>query len=138
MTSSRNLPAKTLPLLMLVPAFSSLGNVLLGKGMRGMGEIPHLSFATLAVYLLKTLSSVWIWLGISLLLLFFVSYLIVLSRADYSYVLPVTATGYVLAPLFAHFLLGEAVPGSRWLGAVLIFLGVAVVGGTPPRTTRRT
>jgi len=122
---------------MLVPAFSSLGNVLLGKGMRGMGEIPHLSFATLAVYLLKTLSSVWIWLGISLLLLFFVSYLIVLSRADYSYVLPVTATGYVLAPLLAHLLLGEAVPGMRWVGAAFICLGVAVVGGTPSSTTGR-
>jgi drug/metabolite transporter (DMT)-like permease len=136
-TSSRNLPAKTVPLLMLVPFFSSMGNVLLGKGMRGMGEISHLSFATLAVYLLRTLSSVWIWLGISSLLLFFVFYLLVLSRADYSYVLPVTATGYVLAPLLAHLLLGEAVTGTRWVGAAFIFLGVALVGGTPSSTTGR-
>jgi drug/metabolite transporter (DMT)-like permease len=43
----------------------------------------------------------------------------------------------VLAPLLAHLLLGEMVPGSRWLGAVFIFLGVAVVGRTPPTTTGR-
>jgi drug/metabolite transporter (DMT)-like permease len=135
MTSSRKLRAKTFPMLLLVPVFGSLGNVLLGKGMRGMGEIRHLSFPTLAVYFLKTLSSVWIWLGISSLLLFFVSYLLVLSWADYSYVLPVTATGYVLAPLLAHLLLGEVVPGTRWVGAAFIFLGVALVGRTPPSTT---
>ena len=137
MTSSRNLLAKTCTLLILVPVFGSLGNVLLGKGMRGIGEIQHLSFSTLVVYFPKTLTSVWIWLGIGSLLLFFVSYLLVLSWADYSYVLPVTATGYVLAPLLAHLLLGEVVPGARWVGAAFILLGVTLVGRTPPSTTGR-
>jgi len=137
MTSSRNLLAKTYPLLVLVPVFGSLGNVLLGKGMRGVGEIRHLAVSTLLVYFLKTLTSIWIWLGIGSLLLFFASYLLVLSWADYSYVMPVTATGYVLAPLLAHLLLGEVVPGARWIGAAFIFLGVALVGRTPPNTTGR-
>ncbi|HXX22918.1 MAG TPA: EamA family transporter [Terriglobia bacterium] len=137
MTSSRHLLAKTIPFLILVPVFGSLGNVLLGKGMRGMGEIQHLSLSTLAVYFPKIAASVWVWLGLGSLLVFFVSYIVILSWADYSYVLPVTATGYVLAPLLAHLLLGEMVPGSRWLGAVFIFLGVAVVGRTPPTTTGR-
>jgi drug/metabolite transporter (DMT)-like permease len=137
MTPPRNLLAKTIPFLILVPVFGSLGNVLLGKGMRGIGEIQHLSLSTLAVCFPKIAASVWVWLGIGSLLVFFVSYIVILSWADYSYVLPVTATGYVLAPLLAHLLLGEMVPGSRWLGAVFIFLGVAVVGRTPPTTTGR-
>jgi drug/metabolite transporter (DMT)-like permease len=137
MTSSRKLLAKTIPLLILVPVFGSLGNVLLGKGMRGIGVIRHLSFSTLAVYFPKTVTSVWIWLGIGSLLLFLVSYLLVLSWADYSFVQPATATGYVLAPLLAHLLLGEVVPGERWVGAAFIFLGVALVGRTPPNTTRQ-
>lgn len=137
MTSSRKLLAKTCLLLILAPVFSSLGNVLLGKGMRGIGEIHHPSVSTLAAYSLKILTCVWIWLGIGSLLLFFVSYLLVLSWADYSYVLPVTAIGYVLAPLLAHLLLGEVVPGARWVGAAFICLGVALVGRTPPSTTRR-
>jgi len=135
MTSSRNLLPKTIVLLILVPIFGSLGNVSLGKGMRGVGEIQDLSLPSLAVYLPKTLSSGWIWLGIGSLLVFFVSYLLVLSWADYSYVMPVTAVGYVLAPLLAHLLLGEVVPGARWVGAAFIFLGVALVGRTPPSTT---
>ena len=137
MTSSRNLLAKTIPLVILVPIFGSVGNVLLGKGMKGMGEIWHPSVPILVVYFLKILSSAWIWLGMGSLLLFLVIYLLVLSWADYSYVLPVTATGYVLAPLLAHLLLGEVVPGARWLGAAFIFTGVAVVGRTSPSTTRR-
>lgn len=135
MTSSRHLLAKTIPLLILVPIFGSLGNVLLGKGMRGMGAMPHLGVPALAAYFLRTMSSGWIWLGIGSLLVFFVSYLLVLSWADYSYVMPITAIGYVLAPLLAHLVLGEVVPGARWLGAVVIFLGVALVGRTPPSTT---
>jgi drug/metabolite transporter (DMT)-like permease len=135
MTSSRNLLPKTIVLLILVPVFGSLGNVSLGKGMRGVGEIQDLSLPSLTAYLLKILSSGWIWLGIGSLLVFFVSYLLVLSWADYSYVMPVTAVGYVLAPLLAHLLLGEVVPGARWVGAAFIFLGVALVGRTPPSTT---
>jgi drug/metabolite transporter (DMT)-like permease len=137
MASSKNLLAKTIPLVILVPIFGSVGNVLLGKGMRGIGEIRHRSVSILAVYFLKTLTCAWIWLGIGSLLLFLISYLLVLSWADYSYVQPVTATGYVLAPLLAHLLLGEVVPGARWVGAAFIFVGVALVGRTPPSTTRR-
>jgi len=137
MPSSRNLLAKTIPLLILVPVFGSLGNVLLGKGMRGMGKLQDPSIASLAAYLVKILSCGWIWLGIGSLLIFFVSYMLVLSWADYSYVMPVTAVGYVLAPLLAHFFLGEVVPATRWMGALFIFLGVALVGRTPPSTTRQ-
>jgi len=137
MTSPRRLLAKTIPFLILVPVFGSLGNVLLGKGMRGMGGIQQWSLSTLAVYSLRVAANLWVWLGLGSLLAFFVSYLLILSWADYSYVLPVTATGYVLAPVLAHLLLGEIVPGSRWVGAAFIFLGVAVVGRTPPTTTGR-
>jgi len=135
MTRSRHLLAKTIPLLILVPIFGSLGNVLLGKGMRGVGEIQNWSVVSLSVYLVKVFSSGWIWLGMGSLLVFLTSYLLVLSWADYSYVMPVTAVGYVLAPLLAHLLLGEVVPGARWAGAAFIFLGVGLVGRTPPSTT---
>ena len=137
MTRSRKLLAKTIPLLILVPIFGSLGNVMLGKGMRGIGEIQNWSAASLSIYVLKILSSGWIWLGMGSLLVFLTSYLLVLSWADYSYVMPVTAVGYVLAPLLAHLLLGEIVPGARWVGAAFIFIGVALVARTPPSTTGR-
>jgi uncharacterized membrane protein len=58
-----------------------------------------------------------------------------LSWADLSYVLPVTAIGYVLVALVGWLLLGEQIPLKRWAGIVLIVAGVALVSlGTAPRT----
>lgn len=135
MAASKNLLAKTCVLVVFVAVFSSLGNVLLAKGMRRIGEMPDWSAAILAAYFVKIFTSVWIWLGIGSLLLFFVSFLLVLSWADYSYVTPAAATGYALAPLLAHLMLGEVVTSVRWVGVALICAGVALVGRTPPSTT---
>jgi uncharacterized membrane protein len=53
-----------------------------------------------------------------------------LSLADLSLVLPLTATGYILSALLGKFLLSEQVTLERWLGVLLIFLGTVVVGST--------
>jgi uncharacterized membrane protein len=58
-----------------------------------------------------------------------------LSWADLSFVVPVTAVGYALAAVAGHFLLGENVSLPRWAGALLIAAGTALVGTTSIRTT---
>ena len=65
MSSSRKPLAKAFPLLFFVPIFSSLGNVMLGKGMRSLGGIGRLAASNLAAYSLKTLACAWIWLGMA-------------------------------------------------------------------------
>ena len=137
MTLSKTLLLKTCALVLLVAVFNSVGNVLLAKGMRQMGETQGWSPYILGTYFARTFASVWVWLGIGSLILFFVSYLLVLSWADYSYVMPAAAAGYALVPLLGHFLLGEAVTLLHWVGIAFICLGVALVGRTPPRTTGR-
>lgn len=137
MASSKSLLLKTCVLVLLVAVFNSVGNVLLAKGMRQMGETPGWSLDILGIYFVRTFSSVWVWLGIGCLMLFFVSYLLVLSWADYSYVMPAAAAGYALVPLLGHYLLGEAVTLRHWVGVAFICLGVAIVGRTPPSTTGR-
>ena len=82
-------------------------------------------------------TSVWIWLGIVSMLLFLAAFMLVMSWADFSYVLPATATMYAVIPLLGHFVLGESVTGLRWVGVALICLGVVLVGQTPPSTTKR-
>ncbi len=137
MTPDRTLHAKTYVLLVLIVAFASVGNVLLSKGMKQIGAVNDWSAAALAGLLGRTLSNATIWLGIGSLLLFFVFYLLVLSWADYSYVLPASAAGYAVVPLLGYIVLGEAVTSARWAGVALICLGVALVGRTPPRTTEQ-
>lgn len=135
MSSSKTLHRKTYVLLVLLVLFSSVGNVLLSKGMKQIGEVRDWTVPALEVVFWKTFTSGTIWLGIGSLLLFLVAYLVVLSWADYSYVLPASAVGYVVVPLLGYLVLGEAVTPLRWAGAVIITLGVALVGRTPPRTT---
>ncbi len=74
-------------------------------------------------------------LGIALLILWLLSRMALLSWADLSYVLPVTAAGYVLNVAAGRVFLGEHVSLARWAGALLIVAGVALVSSTSIRTT---
>jgi drug/metabolite transporter (DMT)-like permease len=78
----------------------------------------------------------WIALGIALLIGFFASYLTALSWADLTFVLPATAFGNVIVALFARFWLHEAISWQRWLGVVLITVGVGFVAQGPSLTER--
>lgn len=127
---------KTYVLLLLMVCFASLGDVLLSKGMKQIGDISNWSSADIGDIFISTFTNSMILLGISSLLIFFVSYLLVLSWADYSYVSPASGMSYVVVPLLGYTLLGEALTSIRWMGVVFIFLGVVVVTCTPHRTTR--
>ena len=135
MSSKQKLQVKTYVLLASMVFFSSLGNVLLSKGMKQTGEIRDFSPPALAAVFFKTFTNGTIWLGISSLLVFFVSYLLVLSWADFSYVQPASAIGYAVVAVLGYFMLGEFISPMRWLGVLLICGGVALVGGTEASTT---
>jgi drug/metabolite transporter (DMT)-like permease len=126
---------KTYFLILLVVIFSPLGNVLLSTGMKEVGPMTFHTASEFFGVFAQVFTSAAIWLGIASLFAYFISYMLVLSWADYSYVQPATAMGYVIVALLGHFVLHETVTPLRWIGISLIFLGVLVVGHTPPRTT---
>jgi uncharacterized membrane protein len=72
--------------------------------------------------------------GVLLLLVFFTAHAIVLSWADLSYVLLVTAIGYVLVAVLSRQFLGESISTLRWAGTIVITVGVLLVGSTPVST----
>jgi drug/metabolite transporter (DMT)-like permease len=76
----------------------------------------------------------WVALGVVLLVLWQLSRMALLSWADLSYVVPVTAVGYVLVALIGKALLQEDITARRWVGILLIMAGVALVGGTAHST----
>ena len=57
-------------------------------------------------------------------------YLMLLSRADVSKILPMTAFDYIVVAVLAQYLLGEAVTPRRWAGIGLIVVGVFLVSRT--------
>jgi len=136
MNSEPKTRRRTYLLLATMVFFGSIGNVLLSKGMRQVGEVDDFSPVVLLSVFLKTFMNSSIWLGILSLLLFFVSYLLLLSWADLSYVQPASAIGYAVVALLGYLLLGESVSPTRWMGVLFICGGVALVGGTDPSTTR--
>ncbi|MDX2030692.1 MAG: EamA family transporter [Blastocatellia bacterium] len=127
---------KTLIVLFIAICAQTLGDVFLTKGMRLVGEVDTLNPAELFQIGVQVFTTPYIWLGIFVLSLFFGLYLVALSWADLSFVLPVTAFGYVLNALMSWRLLGEHVSFVRWLGTMVICVGVAVVSRTEQRTTR--
>ena len=75
-------------------------------------------------------------LGVLLLFLWMLARMALFSWADLSYVLPVTALGYVFVALAGKVFLAEHITAQRWAGIALIMLGIAVVGREEPRTNR--
>ncbi len=137
-SSTRTLKAKTYSLLFLMIALGSVGNTILDKGMKDLGPIEFSSRAAIWQGVFHTFTSGTIWLGICCMLLFMVCHMLVLSWADYSFVMPFSAITYALVPLLGYLWLGEYVPVTRRIGIVLIVFGVFLVSRTPPRTTQPT
>jgi len=129
-----NTQRKTYFLLIPIVLCSSTGNVLLGKGMKQAGGINDWSPRSLAESFLRAFTSGWIWLGIVGLLLFLVSLMIVLSWADYSFVMPASSASYAVTTLMSRWVLREAVSVERWTGVALICLGVLLIARTPSST----
>src|SRR3954469_25172534 len=98
-------------LLTVVVVLSNLaGNTLLSFGMRGTTNwIAFVSPSVLA--------------GIALLILWTLTRATLLSWADLSYVLPVTAIGYVLTSLTGAVFLHEIISPMRWIATFLIVGG---------------
>ncbi|HXA05776.1 MAG TPA: hypothetical protein VNY30_13090 [Bryobacteraceae bacterium] len=107
-----------------------LGNSFLSRGMQSVGELLSLS----PLPYIRALFNPWVAVGVSLLIVWLLSHMALLSWADLSYVLPVTSIAYVLVALVGRFLLHEHVSPARWVGITLIMAGVTLVGHTAPRT----
>jgi drug/metabolite transporter (DMT)-like permease len=135
MTSQDGLHLKTLTLIVIMVSVAPLGDMFLGKGMKRISPMASWAPADLFRFFFQAFTSPTIWIGIGLLLTFFIAYMIVLSWADYSYVLPASSISILVVALLGYFVLHEVVKPTRWVGVAIICLGVFTVGHTPPRTT---
>ncbi len=126
----------TLPrylVLLTVAVTAPLGDTLLSVGMKQLGPV---SLAHPA-QLLHAVLTPYVGAGIVLLIGFFASYTAALSWADLTYVLPTTSIGNVIIALLSRFWLHEqGITPSRWLGILLITMGVGFVANGKSYTER--
>lgn len=106
---------------------STIGDLLLARGMRKIGQIRWLGLPGTIQLVRKILTTPDIAAAILFLAMFFFSWLALLSRVDLSLILPMTALTYILNAIAAKPVLGEKVSKRRWLGILIISAGVVLV-----------
>jgi uncharacterized membrane protein len=134
MASEKRLRIKTLIMVLAMVVCAVVGDLLLKRGMSEAGAV-QFTASGLGHALTQMATSGMIWLGILFLLGFMASQMTVMSWADYSYVMPAGAFGYALQTFLAVVVLHETVSAKRWIGVLLICVGVVLVGQTKPRTS---
>jgi drug/metabolite transporter (DMT)-like permease len=121
---------KTLVIVFFAAILGGTGHVLLAKGMRPVGDLTEAPSHRLGGMVTRAISNPWLILGVTLQAGFFFIYLTLLSRADVSLVLPLTAVDYIVVAVLAQYVLGETVTPVRWAGMALIVCGVGLLSRT--------
>jgi uncharacterized membrane protein len=121
---------KTLVLVLIAGLLGGTGHVMLSKGMKTIGDLTEAQAAAVGGMVGRAVSNPWVLLGVGLQACFFFMYLTLLSRADVSKVLPMTAFDYIVVALLAQLVLAEPVTPARWTGIGLIVFGVFMVSRT--------
>lgn len=121
-------------LLFLVILIKPISNLVFAFGLKTSPEA--LSVHPLAY--LQSMAEPIIALGIALQMIWLLSRMALLSRADLSFVLPATASGYAISALLGKLFLAERISPKHWMGIALICLGSSFVSFTRRSATTGT
>ncbi len=105
---------------------SSLGEILSAKGMQQVGDVSLRPRALLGA-IWRMIRNPYLIGGVACMAVSFFSFISLLSYADLSFVVPLTAVSYITNTLGARFFLGERISRERWMGTLLVAFGVALV-----------
>lgn len=120
---------RTYQLLVITLLLRPFGNLSLAWGVKQSSQLLGMH----PLLYLQAMLNPFVAVGISMLILALLTRLALFSVADLSFVLPLTATGYILSAFLGKIFLNEQVSLSQWLGTLLIFFGVVLVGTTPAK-----
>ena len=107
--------------------FEAVGVVFLSKGLKQIGDVQKVNWTEVSRIVRRGASNPSIGLGVFFEALFFVSLLVLISKADVSFVWPLTSLSFVLTTIAAKIFLHERVSPARWTGVVLIMGGAALI-----------
>lgn len=125
---------RTYLIVLLFIALKAAGNLALAWGMKHDSE----AVSANPLHYIRAMFDPFVAAGVVLLIVSLLTRMALLSRADLTFVLPVTAVGYILAAFLGKYFLHEVVTAERWAGTLLVFIGAALVGSTAESTTGET
>ncbi len=79
------------------------------------------------VFLKAVFSSPFLWAGLLTVVAVFVIWSTILSRIDLSVAVPIASFSYILVPVVSVVCLHEQISVLRWIGILLILMGVILV-----------
>lgn len=121
---------KSLILILLAIVISVGGQLSLKYGTGLLGRIDGQAVSGGWSLLVRVVGNPYIVAGIGLYGLGAVVWIVVLSRVPLSFAYPMLGLSYVLVLLVSRFILNEHVSLLRWVGALLIVTGAALVSRT--------
>ena len=113
--------------LFLIVAAGTGGELCVSRAMKTVGEVHDFRPAALARFVWRAIRVGWMWVGIAMMALAFFSLLALLSMENVSFVVPVTALSYAAGAFGALIFLREHISAQRWLGVLLVCVGVTLV-----------
>lgn len=117
---------RTFIILFIALAAAATGGVFWKKA---LAQIGGLSITSLQFFpdIGRLFSNYFFWLAFPFALIVVFSLFDILSHEDFSYAMPLFSLSYVLALLVAKIFLHEEVSVWRWVGVVVIILGVFII-----------
>ena len=104
-----------------------VGQLSLKVGMNQVGAIESTALGQLRATAARVFSMPLVWVGLGCYGVSALLWMVIVSRLDLSRAYLLLASMYVLIPLASWLVLGESIPPLRWLGMVVVVLGVAIV-----------
>ncbi|MDR3580875.1 MAG: EamA family transporter [Oryzomonas sp.] len=118
---------KTVIIMFMAVTAGTVGDILLAKGMKEMGDISAMNLRGIMDTAFKALTTPKLIMGTAMLAIFFFLWLAVLSWEDLSVALPMQAINYVLVAFLSQYFLHETVTPLRWAGTILVCVGVMMI-----------
>ncbi len=118
---------KTIVLMILAVTAGTVGDILLAKGMKELGDLSTMNLRGILEIAVRAMTEWKIVVGTAMLAIFFFLWLAVLSWEDLSVALPMQALNYVLVAILAKYYLHEQVSPLRWAGIMLVCVGVMLI-----------
>jgi drug/metabolite transporter (DMT)-like permease len=103
------------------------GELCVSRAMKSVGEATSFRPAEIVRVIRGAFLQPWMWAGVSMMAVAFFALLGALSLYNVSFVVPVTALSYVAGALGGVVFLHERVSFQRWMGVLLVAIGVALV-----------
>lgn len=104
------------------------GQLTLKSAMEKVGRIGTAEVSAPLATIKKVAGEPLLWVGLFLFGVSAVFWLVVLSHVPLSVAYPVVGLSYILIVGFSRFALHESVPLLRWMGVLVVALGIGIIG----------